>query len=188
MTFTASRVFVAVKSSERRSNRSIYGIERDWTTGPRVQKRFLSDTHASLSPPAVNLVANWQRKRSVEWQTETDTGSYNRIPTGETGKGGEGRKMEINEQRGQANRPIGDLSFRNAGFRTALYIYVPHHASHFPSRHCTRFLYPVGPTIGQTNLTETIQLLDIRHGSLRSRNSTTFFWEPVQFERKSTCW
>lgn len=31
--------------------------------------------------------------------------------------------MEMDEQRGQANRPIDDLSFRNAGFRTALYTY-----------------------------------------------------------------
>lgn len=42
------------------------------------QKRFLSDTHASLSVPAVNLVANWQRKSSVEWRTETDTGTDRR--------------------------------------------------------------------------------------------------------------
>lgn len=31
--------------------------------------------------------------------------------------------VEIDERRGQANRPIGDLSFRNAGFRAALYTY-----------------------------------------------------------------
>lgn len=91
------------------------------------QKRFLSDTHASLSLPAANLVTNWQRKSSVEWRTETDTGTDRRIERGT------GSKMEINERRGQGNRPIADLSFRNAGFRTALYTYVTVLATLYPA-------------------------------------------------------
>lgn len=42
-------------------------------------------------------------------------------------------KMEINERRGQGNRPIADLSFRNAGFRTALYTYVTVPATLYPA-------------------------------------------------------
>ena len=94
------------------------------------QKRFLSDTHASLSVPAVNLVANWQRKSSVEWRTETDTGTDKRKSRK---KRKAGSKMEINERRGQGNRPIADLSFRNAGFRTALYTYVTVPATLYPA-------------------------------------------------------
>lgn len=91
--------------------------------------------------------------------------------------------MEINERRGQANRPIGDLSFRNAGFRTALYMYGIMLATLLPAVYCTPhhtpFPYPVGPMIVRTNLAETIQLLDTRHGSRhRSEILRRFYWQP----------
>ena len=94
-------------------------------------------------------------------------GQHGDTRRGERGNGE--RKMEINERRGQANRPIGDLSFRNAGFRTALYMYGIMLATLLPAVYCTPyhtpFPYPVGPMIVRTNLAETIQLLDTRHGS-----------------------
>ena len=52
------------------------------------------------------------------------------------------RKMEINARRGQANRPIGDLSFRNAGFRTALYMYGIMLATLLPAVYCTPYHTP----------------------------------------------